>query len=172
MDVCTAAKKKEADDEVGNPASFLRPAFPPTSDSLSPFGVSHSRGNAVKSLVRKRNEAEGRPFPSLFHPLFPSLSFHSREKLAHDAKFRDFIDRKVSPVPSVSQNFQKNCTPCYRARFMQTWNSFYTFGARAASERDVKLRKYTSNFSILPFYNFSYPFIREPVISEPNSANI
>ena len=89
MDVCTAAKKKEkkekerkkrkrkkkeANDEVGNPTSFLQPVI------LSPFGVSHSRGNAVKSFVRMRNEAEEEAFSSLlsiflsFFPLSPVKS--------------------------------------------------------------------------------------------------
>lgn len=105
MDVCTAAKKKGRKKKqmmkleiprVFSTQHFLQPVI------LSPFGVSHSRGNAVKSFVRMRNEAKERPFPSLLHSLFFSLSFFFREKLAHDAKFRDFIDRKVSPVPSVS----------------------------------------------------------------------
>lgn len=103
MDVCTAAKKKGRKKKqmmkleiprVFSTQHFLQPVI------LSPFGV--SRGNAVKSFVRMRNEAKERPFPSLLHSLFFSLSFLFREKLAHDAKFRDFIDRKVSPVPSVS----------------------------------------------------------------------
>lgn len=60
-------KKKEANDEVGNPTSFLQPVI------LSPFGVSHSRGNAVKSFVRMRNEAEEEAFSllSIFLSFFP-----------------------------------------------------------------------------------------------------
>lgn len=68
------------------PRVFSAQQFPPTSDSLSPFGVSHSRGNAVKSLVRKRNEAEERQqlfllSSTLYFPLFLSTLVKSQRTM-------------------------------------------------------------------------------------------
>lgn len=66
-------KKKEANDEVGNPASFLHPAFPSTSDSLAFWCFAFARQCCqIFRSDEKRSEREAFPFSP---PLSIFLSF-------------------------------------------------------------------------------------------------
>lgn len=170
MDVCMAAKKKkkkEANDEVGNPASFLHPAFPPTSDSLAFWCFVFARQCCqIFRSDEKRSEREAFPFSpplSIFLSFFPlSWKVSARCKVSRFYWSQSF----TGSVRFVEFSKKLHSLLNHRHGFMQTWNSFYTFGTRAASERDVKLRKYTSNFSIPTPFIISAIHSSEPVISE------
>lgn len=135
------------------PCEFSPASISSASDSLA-FCCFASRGNAVKSSVRMRNEAEELvsfspcfltpPFSLSFSLsvslsiLLISASLLFRQKLARDAKFRDFIDRKVSPARSFRRIFKKIALSV-PARFIRTWNSLRTFRMRAGNEQEADL---------------------------------
>lgn len=137
------------------PCEFSPASISSASDSLA-FCCFASQGNAVKSSVRMRNEAEELvsfspcfltpPFsPSLSSSLSVSLSILLisasllfRQKLARDAKFRDFIDRKVPLARSFRRIFKKIALSV-PARFIRIWNSLRTFRTRTGNEQEADL---------------------------------
>lgn len=98
MDVCTAAKKKKKKERKKKQMMKLEIPRVFSNQWFSRLLVFRIR-EAMLSNLSFGWETKRKRKPSPFS-LFFSLSFLSlsREKLAHDAKFRDFIDRKVSPV--------------------------------------------------------------------------
>lgn len=90
-------KKKKKKEKRSKWWSWKSHEFSPTSDSLAFWCFVFARQCCqIFRSDEKRSGRGGLLLPSLYFSLF--LSSLSREKLAHDAKFRDFIDRKVSPV--------------------------------------------------------------------------
>lgn len=70
--------------------------------------------------------------------LLISASLLFRQKLARDAKFRDFIDRKVPLARSFRRIFKKIALSV-PARFIRIWNSLRTFRTRTGNEQEADL---------------------------------
>lgn len=143
--------------EFSPPSSFLQPVI------LSRLLVFRIREAMLSNLWfgRETKRKRGSSFsfslpPSIslsFFPLSWKVSvrckvsrFYWSQSFTGSVRFVEFSKKLHSLLPGTVYADVKfvlhiSCASCQR-------------------KRDVKLRKYTSNFSILPFYNFSYPFIR------------